>query len=89
MDILAASEMANFISLIKEDLKGQNLEWYHEENKWTGLKAKGKRKEGRFCGPAKGISTTYRKDKEPSITLLKTAELLWKECRMGETNGTL
>lgn len=26
MDILAASEIADFTSLIKEDLKGQNLE---------------------------------------------------------------
>lgn len=34
MDILAASEITNFAYLIKEDLKGQNLEYYHKENEW-------------------------------------------------------
>lgn len=54
------------------------------------LKARRKRKERRYWDPAKRISTTkYGKGREPSITLLKTADLVSKECRMRKKNETL
>lgn len=60
VDSLAAPEIADFTSLLKEDLKGPNLEQYQEENKSLGLKAKRKKKEDSGIQP-RGLGPTYEK----------------------------
>lgn len=88
MDILAASEITNFTYLIKEDLKGQNLEYYHEENEWGWKQRKREWQEDAVIQPRvlaphmEKVGSQVRKH----ITLLKTAEFVWKEWRKRKAN---